>query len=102
MPQPIRGRQRLASEKLRRRGQIEVQIGQLQRSIDKLWADDESERVPVDIAGPKLKDTQSQKLALQAELAQQPEVDKVIGIHPEALRHYEEHVARLQGVFGEG
>jgi Recombinase len=52
------------------------QLGQLQRSIDRLWADYESERVPVDIAGPKLKDMQDQKVALRAELAEQP------GLHP--------------------
>jgi site-specific DNA recombinase len=95
-------RERLAGEKLRRRSQIESQLGQLQRSIDRLWADYESERVPVDMAGPKLKDMQAQKVALQAELAEQPKVDRIVGLHPAALRHYEEHVTRLQSVFGEG
>jgi site-specific DNA recombinase len=95
-------RERLAGEKLRRRSQIESQLGQLQRSIDRLWADYESERVSVDIAGPKLKDMQAQKVALQGELAEQPKVERIVGLHPAALRHYEEHVTRLQSVFGGG
>jgi len=95
-------RERLSGEKLRRRGQIESQLGQLQRAIDRLWADYESERVPVDIAGPRLKDMQAHKVALQAELALQPEVEKTVGLHPAALRHYKEQVTCLRSVFGEG
>jgi len=44
--------ERLAGDKLKRRGRLESQLAQLQRAIDRLWADYESERVPVDIAGP--------------------------------------------------
>ena len=61
-------RRRLAKDKLRRRSEIASQLAQLQRSIDRLWGDYESERVPVAIAGPKLKDMQAQKESLEAEL----------------------------------
>jgi site-specific DNA recombinase len=45
-------RQRLASKRIRRRShQIENELAQLQRSIDRLWDDQISERIPVDIAG---------------------------------------------------
>jgi len=29
-------------------------------------------------------------------------VERIVGLHPAAVRHYEEHVTRLQSVFGEG
>ncbi len=95
-------RQRLAGEKRRRRGQIESQLAQLGRAIDRLWADYECERVPVEIAGPKLKEMQAQKVALEAELAEQPPEEKIVGLHPAAMQHYEVHVAELQRVFGDG
>ena len=44
-------RQRLASEKTKKRSQTEGQLVLVQRAIDWLWADNEKERVPVDIAG---------------------------------------------------
>ncbi len=95
-------RQRLAGEKRRRRGQIESQLAQLGRAIDRLWADYECERVPVEIAGPKLKEMQAQKVALEAELAEQPPEEKIVGLHSAAMQHYEVHVAELQRVFGDG
>ena len=95
-------RQRLASEKTKRRSQTENQLAQLERSIDRLWSDYESQRVPVEIAGPKLKEMQAQRTALQAELADLPEVEKLIGLHPAALVHYEMLVTELQTVFNGG
>jgi site-specific DNA recombinase len=95
-------RERLAGEKLRRRSQIESQLGQLQRSIDRRWADYESERVPVDIAGPKLKDMQDQKVACRLGLPSSRRWRGLLAFHSAAVRHYEEHVTRLQSVFGEG
>ena len=44
-------RQRLGSEKTKKRSQTEGQLVLVQRTIDWLWADNEKERVPVDIAG---------------------------------------------------
>ena len=95
-------RQRLACEKTKRRSQTENQLAQLERSIDRLWADYENQRVPVEIAGPKLKEMQSQKTTLQAELIEQPEIEKIVGLHPAALWQYEKHVNQLQAVFDKG
>ena len=55
-------RQRLASEKTNRRSQMDNQLAQVKKAIDRLWADYENERVPVDIAGPILYELQAQKL----------------------------------------
>jgi len=95
-------RQRLAGENRRRHGQIESQLAQLARAIDRLWADYESERVPVDIAWPKLKEMQAQRIALEAELTEQPPEEQIVGLHPAALQRYEMHVSELQRVFGAG
>ena len=95
-------RQQLASEKTRRRSQVESQLAQLERSIDRLWADYESERVPVEIAGPKLKEMQAQRNLFKNELAGEPKIEKVIGLHPAALRHYERCVTQLRTVFSGG
>lgn len=96
-------RERLANDKRARCGKLESQLGQARRSIDRLWADYEAERVSMDIAGPKLKELHAQKAALEAELAEAPaEEDKIVSLHPAALHHYEQHVADLQAVFGDG
>jgi site-specific DNA recombinase len=95
-------RERLASEKRRLRGKLEGQLAQLQRGIDRLWADYEAERLPMDIAGPKLKELHAQRTSIQEEIAAKPVEEKIVGLHPAALREYEEHVGRLQAVFGQG
>jgi site-specific DNA recombinase len=95
-------RQRLASEKTKRRSQTEGQLAQVKRSIDRLWADYENQRVPVDIACPKLFELQAQKVAIEAELAELPEPERLIELHPAALSHYEKLVTELQTVFQDG
>jgi hypothetical protein len=54
------------------------------------------------MAGPKLNELKSQKEALEAEHAEQPVEEKIVGLHPAALQHYEKYVSDLQSVFGEG
>jgi site-specific DNA recombinase len=95
-------RQRLAFEKTKQRSHTENQLAQVGRSIDWLWADYESKRVPVEVAGPKLYELQAQKTALQAELASLPEAEKLVELHPAALSHYEKVVTELQAVFHGG
>jgi site-specific DNA recombinase len=92
-------RERLANKKRRARGKLESRLAQIQRSIDRQWADYEAERVPVEIAGPKLKELQAQRVIMQAELAAQPDEERIVGLHPQALRRYENCVARLEEVF---
>jgi site-specific DNA recombinase len=77
-------------------------LAQVQRGIDRLWADYEAERVSMDIAGPKLKELHAQKTSKEDELAGAPTEEKIVGLHPAALREYAEHVGRLQAVFGQG
>ncbi|MBG0809895.1 recombinase family protein [Methylosinus sp. H3A] len=95
-------RERLAADKVRQRGKLESRLAEVQRSLDRMWSDYETERVPVDVLGPRMKEAQAQKLALIAELETQPEPEKIIGLHPAALRHYEELVGQLGAVFGRG
>ncbi|RUU03977.1 recombinase family protein [Mesorhizobium sp. USDA-HM6] len=96
-------RERLANDKRARRGKLESQLGQIQRSIDRLWSDYQAERISMDLAGPKLKDLHAQKTALEVELVEAPtDEERIVGLHPAALRQYEQHVADLQSVFGEG
>jgi site-specific DNA recombinase len=95
-------RQRLASTRIKRRSQIENELGQLQRSIDRVWDDYLRERISGDVAGPKLKELKSRQEALEAERSDQPAEEKTIGLHPTALQHYERLVTDLQSVFGEG
>lgn len=42
------------------------------------------------------------KIALLAELEAQPEVEKIVGLHPAALQHFEKLVGQLGEVFGRG
>ena len=39
---------------------------------------------------------------MEQELAAAPTEEKIVGLHPAALREYEEHVDRLQAVFSQG
>lgn len=56
----------------------------------------------MEIAGPKLKEMQAQRNLFKNELAEEPKSEKVIGLHPAALRHYEKCVTQLQTVFSGG
>lgn len=67
-----------------------------------MWSDYETERVPVEILGPRMKEAQAEKVALLAELEAQPEVEKIVGLHPAALQHFEKLVGQLGEVFGRG
>lgn len=51
----------------------------------------------MEIAGLKLKELHAEKTALEADLT-----EAIVGLHPAALRRYEEHVADLHAVFGQG
>lgn len=95
-------RERLAAEKVRQRCKLENRLAEVQRSLDRLWSDYETERVPVEVLGPRMKEAHAQKVALIAELETQPEPEKIVGLHPAALRHYEELVGQLGDVFGRG
>ncbi|CAM5348387.1 hypothetical protein MAUB1S_06021 [Mycolicibacterium aubagnense] len=48
-----------------------------------------------------LTELHAQKTAIEAELSEQP-AEPILGLHPVALRRYEQNVADLHGVFGEG
>ena len=95
-------RQRLASEKSKQRSRTEDHLAHIKRSIDRLWTDYQSARVPVAIAGPKLYELQAEKIAAEAELGQQPEPEKIVELHPAALNHYEKLVSEMQSVFRNG
>jgi site-specific DNA recombinase len=95
-------RMRLANQKRSRRSKLESQLGQVQRGIDRLWADYEAERISMDIAGPKLKELHAQKAAFEADLAGVPDDEPAIRLHPTALSQYERHVSELHMVFGQG
>ena len=95
-------RKQLAGEKHRRRAQLERKLGQIQRATDRLWADYEAERVSMDIAGPKLKEFHTEKSAIEAEIAEAPEEEKIVGLHPAALCEYGRHVEQLRSVFSNG
>jgi hypothetical protein len=95
-------RERLAAEKVSHRGKLERKLGEVQRSLDRMWSDYETERVPVEVLGPKMKEAQAQKVALMAELETQPEPEKIVGLHPAALQQYEKLVGQLNDAFGRG
>ena len=92
----------MAADKVRRRGKLESKLAEIQRSLDRMWSDYETERVPVEVLGPKMKEAQAKKVELQAELEAQPEPEEIVGLHPAALRHYEKLVGQLSDVFGRG
>ena len=56
----------------------------------------------MDIAGPELKEFHTQMAAIEAEIAETPEDEKIVGLHPAALREYGRHVEQLQSVFSDG
>lgn len=78
-------------------------VSRIKRTIERWWWPDyAAERIPVEIAGPKLKELQAQKLAVQAELTDCPTEQRSVALHPTALRRYQEHVAHLHKIFAQG
>ncbi|MEM7696723.1 MAG: recombinase family protein [Pseudomonadota bacterium] len=95
-------RQRLAGEKRRRRGRLQTRVGEIKRLLDRAWDDYAAERMPTDIIGARMKELSAEQKAVEAELASEPAAEKVIGLHPGALRQYERCVSDLATVFGGG
>ena len=95
-------RMRLAAEKVRKRAKLESKLAEVLRLLDRLWSDYVTERVPTEILEAQMKEAHQQKTALLAELETQPEPEKIVGLHPAALLHYEQLVSQLNEVFGRG
>lgn len=93
-------RERLASEKRRLRCKLETQLGPARdrSALGKL-----SSRVDFDgYRWSEIQGVACPEGAIEAELAAAPVGEKIVGLHPAALREYEEQVRQLQSAFGEG
>jgi hypothetical protein len=97
-----RERERLSAEKHRRRSDLERKHAETKRLLDRAWLDYESERLPTEIIGARMRELLATRTEIEAELADVPKVEKVIGLHPAALRRYEQCVEDIEAVFGEG
>ena len=97
-----RERERLSADKHRRRSDLERKHAETKRLLDRAWLDYESERLPTEVIGARMRELLATQKEIEAELADVPEVEKVVGLHPAALRRYEQCVEDLEAVFGEG
>lgn len=95
-------RERLASDKRRRRGELESKLEKTKRQLDRAWSGCEAERLPTEIIGARMRELLARQKKIEIELAEVPGEDKGVGLHPAALRQYERHVGQLDKVFGAG
>lgn len=86
---------RLQSDKRKIRGRLENELAKVERSIERVWKDYEDERVDMEIAGPKLRIFHDDKNRLELELSMQEPEEKIVALHPAAIKRYEEHVENL-------
>lgn len=84
------------------RGRLENQLAKIERSIERVWKDYEDERIDMEIAGPKLRIFHDDKKRLELELAMQEPEEKIVALHPAAIKRYEEHVENLSQAFDDG
>jgi site-specific DNA recombinase len=97
-----RERERLSADKHRLRTGLEAKLAETKRLLDRAWQDYESERLPTEVVGARMRELLARQKQLEAELAVAPEVEKVVGPHPAALRQYERCVDNLELVFSNG
>ena len=93
---------RLQSSKRKMRVRVENELVKIERSIERIWKDYEDERVDMEIAGPKLRIFQDDKNRLELELSTQEPEEKIVALHPTAIKRYEEHVKNLSQAFDDG
>ncbi len=97
-----RERERATVDKRRLRAGLEAKLAETKRLLDRAWSDYEAERLPTEVIGARMRDLLARQKDLEAELTAAPEAEKVIGLHPGALRQYERYVGDLEGVFAKG
>ncbi len=93
---------RLQSDKRNIRSRLENELAKVGRSIERVWKDYEDERVDMEIAGPKLRILHDDKNRLELELSTQEPEEKIVTLHPAAIKRYEEHVENLSQAFDDG
>ena len=74
----------------------------MERSTERVWKDYEDERIDMIIAGPKLKFFHKEKERIEQELARQEPEEKIVSLHPAAIKRYEKHVENLSNAFEDG
>ncbi len=95
-------RERLVADTRRARSGLEARLAKTTRLLDRAWADYEAERLPTEVIGPRMQDLLAEQKELEAELANAPEEEKVVGLHPAALAQFERCIDDLEGVFAAG
>ena len=95
-------RQRLSADKRRARSGLEAKLAATKRLLDRAWQDYETERLPTDVIGARMRELVSRQKELEAELTEVPEAETIVGLHPAALQQYERCAGELDAVFGEG
>ncbi len=93
---------RLQSSSRKIRIRIENELAKIERSIERIWKDYEEERVDMEVAGPKLRAFHDDKNRLELDLSTQEPEEKIVTLHPAAIKSYEEHVENLSQAFDDG
>jgi len=93
---------RLQKNKRQTRSKLENELVKIERSIERVWKEYEDELVDMRIAGPKLKVFHDEKEKVELELASQEPEEKVISLHPTAIKRYKKYVENLSLAFDDG
>lgn len=77
-----RERERLSADKRRARSGLEAKLAMTRRLLDRAWKDYETERLTTDIVGARVQEILTRQKELEAELAEAPADDTIVGLHP--------------------
>lgn len=94
-------RMRLAQERTARRSRLEQRLGELNREQARLVDHLAKGTAPDDVVGPRLWAIKAEKQEIASEPNQLPEPEKIVALHPTALKHYEAQLTRLHQAVGQ-
>ncbi len=94
-------RMRLAQDRIRRRTRLEQRLQELNREQNRLVEHLAKGTAPEEIVGPRLWAIKHERKEIATELNELPEPEKVVALHPAALRHYEGQLTWLHQAVGQ-
>ena len=94
-------RKRLAATAIAERGKLELRAAKIEFDIERVVAAIADGTGDLKVLGPMTFALSAERERAAAELAEAPELPKVIALHPAALRRYEEQLERLQECLGD-
>jgi site-specific DNA recombinase len=95
-------RRMLASGTIRDRAKLERRAGEIKRETERLVEAIAKGTAPAEVIGPMLKALEAERLSVEEQLAAANDQDKVVAVHPAAIKNYLADIATMREALDDG